>query len=112
MAAGKLRTVGPIKKGAGNPTGINLQNEEKDGMREEHVRIASLNEDNIFGAGVLKPLDEIVMINGEKITSAKEASKTIVAADELTLTVRTHHIPSSCRHAHVLSRCRSKRQRR
>ena len=80
------RTIGPITKAAGTSVGIGLQNEDKEGKREDHIKVAYVEDDSIF-IGQIGANDEVMEVNGVHIDSAKICSKTIVEATELTLKV-------------------------
>ena len=82
------RTLGPIDKAAGAPTGIGVQ-QDNEGRASNVVLVAYVNEDSPF-AGQLKKDDEILEVNGVSVKGdAKGTSKAIVdATPTLTLLVR------------------------
>ena len=88
MPLGGPRTLGPVAKLAGASTGIGLC---QDDGREAHVIVEYVQPDSLFN-GMLAKGDEILEVNGTKVTHPKATAQLIVeAAPELTLLVR--HIP-------------------
>ena len=80
------RQLGPIVKGQGASLGIGLQNEDKEGIRNDHVLVAYVTDECPLKGKIFQG-DEILEVNGAKFESAKKCSEFIVAATELSLKV-------------------------
>ena len=77
VMAGGPRLLGPIDKAADEPTGIGLQLDDEG--RQKHCMVAYVKDDSLW-VGILKKGDEVLEVNGVKVTDPKQASDAIVAA--------------------------------
>ena len=86
---GRPRSLGPVSKDKGGMTGIGLQQDEGG---TGHVVVAYVQSDSPF-AKTLKKDDEILEVNGVKVTHAKQASQAMIdAAPELSILVSAHSL--------------------